>query len=230
MVPLAGMSIDFHCPIGIVSFTKHTGFAGTSSCCTCTFTFGDTRGPSGPKLTYLLAHAVSVRRATKSRLTNTKSDATSQYSPQASAPSRTNGSTPRLSSATPCGGTSADWCVRPCARRCYRASKKSIETHECVHPSLGLHSWLSQQETVAELEFKVELRIEGIAQDVILKDEERMGQRKIEDRLIHEIYPGRSEKTRKLYEHPDASSMNWATSSCTNWDKDTDTKLLLHWS
>ena len=38
-----------------------------------------------------------------------------------------------------------------------------------------------------EHEFKVDLRIEGIAQDVILKDDERMG----------EICSGRSVKTRK---------------------------------
>ena len=56
-----------------------------------------------------------------------------------------------------------------------------------------------------KLEFKVDLRIEGIAHDVILKDEERLGPNtrsggKIEDRLIHEIYSGRSEKTRQLYD------------------------------
>ena len=52
-------------------------------------------------------------------------------------------------------------------------------------------------------EFKVVLGIERLAQDVILKDEERMGQiqevsGKIEERLTHEIYSGRVEKTRKL--------------------------------
>ena len=54
-------------------------------------------------------------------------------------------------------------------------------------------------------EFKVDLRIEGIAQDVILKDEERMGkiQAAVEKQkkwLTHEICSGRSGKTRKLYD------------------------------
>ena len=50
-----------------------------------------------------------------------------------------------------------------------------------------------------EPEFKVDFRIEGIAQDVILKDDERMGKiqevEENEERLMHEIYSGRSEKT-----------------------------------
>ena len=54
--------------------------------------------------------------------------------------------------------------------------------------------------------FKVDLRIKGIAHDVILNDEERMEKikevgEKLEERLIHEIYSGRSEKIRrKLYD------------------------------
>ena len=55
-----------------------------------------------------------------------------------------------------------------------------------------------------EPEFKVELRIEGIAHDVILKGEQRMGKSKkwwkSEERLIHEIFSGRCGKTRKLHD------------------------------
>ena len=77
-------------------------------------------------------------------------------------------------------------------------------------------------------EFKVDLRIEGIAQDVILKDEEWTGkiQEKVRKRrkwFTHEIYIGRSGKTRKTpwysARNPVASSMKWATSSCTTWDR-----------
>ena len=78
-----------------------------------------------------------------------------------------------------------------------------------------------------ESEFKVDLRIEGIAQDVILKDDERMGKIQEvvenEERLMHEIYSGRSEKTQKTpwypARNPVASSMKLATSSCTNKDR-----------
>ena len=53
-----------------------------------------------------------------------------------------------------------------------------------------------------EPECKVNLRIEGIAHDVIWKDEARVGKIQevveIQERLIHEIYSGRSEETSKL--------------------------------
>ena len=75
-----------------------------------------------------------------------------------------------------------------------------------------------------EPEFKVDLRIEGIAQDVILKDEERMGNiQEVVDNLRKGSYTTSfQEDLRKLYDGQrgiQSSSMYRASSSCTNWDK-----------
>ena len=59
-----------------------------------------------------------------------------------------------------------------------------------------------------EPEFKVDLRIEGSAQDVILKDEERTDQL---EKVVDKLRTGYHTKSRVV------QFTTWATFSCTSW-------------
>ena len=125
-----------------------------------------------------------------------------------------------------------NWC-----RECRERNKVTQQiTRNCPAP-LNWSGVLSHLLREREPEFKVVLRIEGIAQDVILKDEWRMvkiqevnGQ--IKKWLTHEIYSGRSGKTRKLCEIQRGIQsykfMKWATSSCTSWDRYPEPSRAIH--
>ena len=117
--------------------------------------------------------------------------------------------------------------TRKVVQRVHR-EEKGNPTDNPEQPSARKLERSAESRVEKEPAFKVDFRIEGIAQDVILKDEEWTGKiqevvKKLRKWFTHEIYIGRSGKTRKTpwysARNPVASSMKWATSSCTTWDR-----------
>ena len=122
-----------------------------------------------------------------------------------------------------------------------RERERNKVTQQITQNYLASGNWsevLSHLLKKEEPEFKVGLIIEGIAQDVILEDEERMGQIQVMEKLRNGFRTKSIDEDLGQSENPSGSAKsrvaqfaNWATLSCTSWDRYPElSSAILAWS
>ena len=116
----------------------------------------------------------------------------------------------------------ASTCAEDCTQQKYWQSQQQQQPDTLEGPSSAgignpLREGFEPTEEKEEPEFAVDLRIEGIAQDVILKDEERMGKMK---EAVGKSRIGYQPKGKSNWFDKEESktSTSKATLNCMNWD------------